>query len=1005
MGFGRRFRRRKGRNVPGATSASAVLTVAKDQMLQSRRPNSVRHLAGLAAWAAMLGICSLTAAAQRYSFREYTQGLGNLNITAIQQDRTGYLWVGTQNGLYRYDGSQFQRFGQSQGIPDRIIDTLYVGPDGTLWVGTSAGIYFERKDGNFTPLPPPLALNEFTHPTGTTFASRKPDEVVTVSSSRGVRLHKSATDHWVAENLNLQGAFIWSVLYGPDGSLWYGCDKDLCRLKDGHTVQMRNALGLPEEQWLTMMVARDGHIWLRSNQHIVELAADGSRAEMRDLPGKPGAQPYPLLAEDSQGRILTAQGSEIALWEHDHWRFVTEHNGLSPFEVQGLFVDREGSIWMGVVGHGLERWVGEDRWEAYTQADGLPDNLVWASVRDQQGRLWIGTETGLSWIPAGANAPKVWRSAETPITRAGSLEIAADGGIWVGSMAGSLTRIDPKTVTARQVKVPAVYGLLTDSPERMWIATVSGMYSINPADPKAKPEAVVSAVFPKAGLRFTSMSKDSKGVLWATSDQGIFAFDSIGWHPVDAGVFKIKPDLIAADPKGNLWIAGPTQDLMKLRVNGFKVVEAGPIGRPPLMSEGIVSLMVDHRGRLWVGEDAGVTVYDGQVWRSFTQDDGLIWNDTDSFAISEDRDGSMWIGTSAGLSHLITPENALAGSPPPPVISQVSFGLTDVADSGSVKWNSNAPLTISMALLSFKDTQDIGIRYRLVGEQDSAWENTRELTVHFRHLMPGNYRFEVEAVNAAGSSVSPRASFSFKIVPLWWQNVYLQRGLGALCIVLMIWAWRRRVGQLMRQKRQLEEAVKDRTKDLEKEKTELVRTREQMRHFAEHDGLTGLWNHRIIVERLRTEVDRSMRDGSPMAVILADLDHFKHINDAMGHVCGDMTLRETGAIFQRAVRSYDWVGRYGGEEFLLILPGSTMEAARDRAEHLRKILENSVIGEGERKFCVTASFGVAAGFPTNYEEMIQIADAALYRAKNNGRNRVVATEIKPNVVSISQAAG
>jgi diguanylate cyclase (GGDEF)-like protein len=105
------------------------------------------------------------------------------------------------------------------------------------------------------------------------------------------------------------------------------------------------------------------------------------------------------------------------------------------------------------------------------------------------------------------------------------------------------------------------------------------------------------------------------------------------------------------------------------------------------------------------------------------------------------------------------------------------------------------------------------------------------------------------------------------------------------------------------------------------------------------------------------------------------------------------------------VRSYDWVGRYGGEEFLLILPGSDLEAARARADHLRQTLENTTLGEGDKTFSVTASFGVAAGFPTNYEEMIQIADAALYRAKNNGRNCVVATEIKPNIISISQAAG
>jgi diguanylate cyclase (GGDEF)-like protein len=250
--------------------------------------------------------------------------------------------------------------------------------------------------------------------------------------------------------------------------------------------------------------------------------------------------------------------------------------------------------------------------------------------------------------------------------------------------------------------------------------------------------------------------------------------------------------------------------------------------------------------------------------------------------------------------------------------------------------------------------------------------------------------------------VSPTASFSFTIVPLWWQNVYLKRGLGILCLVLAVWSWRRRVGQLVRQKRQLEEAVRGRTKDLEKEKIELLRTREQMRHFAEHDGLTGLFNHRIIVERLRGVVERSQRDGTPMAIILADLDYFKRINDEMGHVAGDLTLRETGAIFQRSVRSYDWVGRYGGEEFLLILPGSNMEAAQARAEHLRTTLQVARFGEPDKAFSVTASFGVAAGFPRDYEEMIQIADAALYRAKNNGRNCVVATEIKPNVVSISQ---
>jgi len=950
---------------------------------------------------ALLCISSFPCEAQRYSFREYVDGLGNLNITSVGQDRTGYLWAGTQNGLYRYDGSHFQRYGAAEGIPDRIIDKIFVGLDGTLWVGTSAGIYFERRDGTFTAVKIPVPVNEFTHPTGTTFTAKTPDQVITIASSRPLLLRRLEPDKWVAEPLSLEGGFIWSVMYGPDGSLWYGCDKDLCRLSGGKTTAMRAALGLPEEQWLTMMVARNGHIWLRGNLHIGELQPDASRFQLRDIPDAAISEPYPALTEDAQGRILTPQRSSLALWDKDHWRIVTQRNGLSPFEVQVLFVDREGSVWMSVVGHGLLRWVGEDRWEAYTAADGLSDNLVWASLRDHQGRLWIGTDSGLTWIAKGENTPRVWQSPGLQTSRVGSLEVSADGAIWMGSMADGLTRIDPKTLAGTQWKMPRIYRLMSDGPHRIWVATISGLYEFDPTDRNRQPQLVQDAAFPSTPLRFNDLSIDPAGHLWASSEQGLFLHDDHGWHRIDPGQSGAKlPDVIAADLKGNLWAAGPSQDLTRLRVSGYRIVEAEHIGRPPLMSQEVVSLAVDHRGWLWVGQDAGLTVFDGHRWRSFTQEDGLIWNDTNSAALTEDRDGSMWIGTSGGLSHLIAPQIALAGSSPPPVFSQVTLGSEMVSNGSSVKWSSN-PLVISMALLSFKDTQDIGIRYRLIGEQGSGWEDTHEMTVRYRHLAPGNYRFEVVAVNAAGSAVSPVASISFIIVPLWWQNRLVQVGFGLLVLIALIYTWRRRVGQLMRQKRLLEEAVKGRTSDLEREKTELVRTREQMRHFAEHDGLTGLWNHRIIVDRLRGEVDRSQRDGTQLSVILVDLDYFKRVNDTMGHRAGDLALKETGAIFQRSVRSYDWVGRYGGEEFLLILPGSDFEAARARAEHLRGVLQAAKIGEGDKTFSVTASFGVATGYPTDHEALIQMADAALYRAKNNGRNCVVATEISSQESPVS----
>lgn len=186
---------------------------------------------------------------------------------------------------------------------------------------------------------------------------------------------------------------------------------------------------------------------------------------------------------------------------------------------------------------------------------------------------------------------------------------------------------------------------------------------------------------------------------------------------------------------------------------------------------------------------------------------------------------------------------------------------------------------------------------------------------------------------------------------------------------------------------------------LELEKMELLHESNRMRHHAEHDGLTGLWNHRVIVERLGEEMNRSFRDGTPLSVILADIDHFKKVNDSFGHLAGDLVLKEIGAIFTRTLRPYDCVGRYGGEEFLLILPNCGMESALMRGEQLRMAVQSAHIMEGETLLPVTASFGVASAFPSHYEAetVIRAVDAALYRAKSSGRNCVIQAGIETPV--------
>ena len=166
---------------------------------------------------------------------------------------------------------------------------------------------------------------------------------------------------------------------------------------------------------------------------------------------------------------------------------------------------------------------------------------------------------------------------------------------------------------------------------------------------------------------------------------------------------------------------------------------------------------------------------------------------------------------------------------------------------------------------------------------------------------------------------------------------------------------------------------------------------ERLRTQALHDALTGLWNRGAILERLGQELSRATRENRSVGVVLADLDHFKQINDTHGHAAGDAVLREAAHRMRAALRPYDGVGRYGGEEFLMLVPGCGAAEAGRVAERVRCSLADSPIQIGENTLLVTSSLGVAVsriGQPTNADTLVQGADTALYQAKADGRNRV-----------------
>jgi two-component system, cell cycle response regulator len=170
---------------------------------------------------------------------------------------------------------------------------------------------------------------------------------------------------------------------------------------------------------------------------------------------------------------------------------------------------------------------------------------------------------------------------------------------------------------------------------------------------------------------------------------------------------------------------------------------------------------------------------------------------------------------------------------------------------------------------------------------------------------------------------------------------------------------------------------------------ELIELRDSMNHATTYDGLTGLLNRREIVEFLRRELVRSGRDEKPVTVILADIDLFKMVNDQLGPLAGDEVVKEVGRRLRSKLRAYDGVGRWGGEEFLLVLPGCDLTAALIRADQVRAFVCSKPIETSTKSRTVTVSMGVAvASGEADLQNLLHQADAGLFKAKRNGRNRV-----------------
>jgi ligand-binding sensor domain-containing protein len=350
----------------------------------------------------VLLVATLAAAptwAQRSNFKFYgdNEGLRNLGVQVVLQDRAGFLWTGTQNGLYRYDGTSFTAFSKNQGLPGTRIESLHESADGTLWVGTRAGLA-RRVHERFEVVP--MKLKQGGVAEGIMWRQGIATDAkgtMYLATERGLIRGTAATGFELVEAPGTQrDQSVASVFLDGDGKVWYGCGTSLCTIDSDGPHDVGKQLGLPQAVWYAILGNIDGDLWVRGDKDLYRRRVGAANFEA--LPKLPEtANAIPTLALDPEGRLLVPTDRGLALETTGGWEVIKVDDGLNDTDISTVLQDREGSIWLGLMGSGLARWLGYGEWQSWTQNEGLTRSAVWSMTKDRDGTLWVGTRFGLNF--------------------------------------------------------------------------------------------------------------------------------------------------------------------------------------------------------------------------------------------------------------------------------------------------------------------------------------------------------------------------------------------------------------------------------------------------------------------------------------------------------------------------------------------------------------------------------------------------------------------------------
>lgn len=705
-------------------------------------------------------------------------GLPQNSVTSILQDRQGYLWLGTYNGLVRFDGVRFTSFtaANSPGIASDSIVTLFEDHAGTLWIGTDGGGLCQLKEGRFTSLADP------GQPGASVVSCLAEDKANTLWIGTDAGLYRLEAGRMVAARLtsdpNSLGP-IHGLCRDGQGRLWLTSERGLFHVHD-ELLERQSYVGE------VARLARNGMdgIWFRTHANGVVRWP----SEPNVVAAYHAASPSGCMLQTRRGDLWLDIGGSLSRFRRETLRRYGADAGFPSAPILALFEDQEGNIWVGTNGGGLLQ-LREKELENLTTDHGLPSNDVVALLPRPGGAVWVGTfSQGLVLWDSGrfGRLPGLPGPGED----AYALAAGADGAVWLGTRGGRLLRWQGDRVRSDEPReLEGARLLFEDREQGLWVGSRTRGVEHREGNQ-------VTCYSPTNGLSHgyvTAITQDLDGAVWVGTRRGLnrIRHGKIDQFSTAHGLRADSVHTLCVDSKGLLWVGTAGGGLARFGQERFRTLTA----KHGLPDEVVAQILDDGAGSFWIGSNSGILrvsrrelmeCLDGQVatihCHRYGRHEGMSHPEcAGSFQPSSfcGSDGRLWFATVGGIV-IIDPTRLSTNSLPPPVcIESVvadGFPCPRITSHDRSTTEARVPpgtgrLQIAYAGLSLVAPEQVSFRFRLEGLDNTWVQAGAQRTAHFNQLPPGRHLFCVTACNNDGVWNDAGTSILLVVAPFWWQTL------------------------------------------------------------------------------------------------------------------------------------------------------------------------------------------------------------------------------------------